>query len=89
MPEYSLCIFNANRTSLLVGPWGHVQVCICFNNSPSDPNTVQRTRSMPGERNGDTICFNNPPSDPNIVQRLGVGGSSMPPQETSEDICFN
>ena len=65
--------------------WGHVS--ICFNNSPSDPNTVQRTRSMPGERNGD-ICFNTPPSDPNIVQRLGVGSSSMPPQETSEDIYF-
>ena len=46
---------------------------LCFNNPPSDPNTLQRVESMlpeDSERNEDD-CFNNSSSDPNILWRVG------------------
>ena len=46
---------------------------LCFNDPPSDPNTLQRMGSMlpqDSERSED-IRFNNPPSDPNILRRVG------------------
>jgi hypothetical protein len=36
----------------------------------------------------ESLHFNNPPSDPNAFQQLGRSGS-VPPQERSEDICFD
>ena len=51
---------------------------LCFNNPPSDPNTLHRMGSMPpqdSERNED-IRFNNPPGDQNILR--WVGSSSNP-----------
>jgi hypothetical protein len=38
-----------------------------------------------------SLRFNNPQSDsdPNTLAHQQVGSSSMPPEEMSEDICFN
>ena len=64
--------------------------------SASDPNSFQQvglesSGSMsPQERKDDDVSFDNPPSDPNIILQVrrvvGSNGSSVPPQERSEDI---
>ena len=50
---------------------------ICFNNLPSDPNTLQRMGNMlPQDSEGnEDICFNNLQSDPNILRRVGSSSS--------------
>ena len=51
---------------------------LCFNNPPSNLDTLQRMESMlpqNSERDED-ICLNNPPSDPNVLRP--VGSSSSP-----------
>ena len=54
---------------------------LCFNNSPSDPNSTLPSQQMESvltqdfERNKD-ICFKNPPSDPNLNILRRVGSTS-------------
>jgi len=67
-----------------------------FDNPPSDPNIsswqlgVGSSSSMPlqdqdWERNEDDICLNNPPAGNLNTMGSNSTGSSMPPQERSED----
>ena len=67
---------------------------LIFNNSPSDPDSLQRVGSNssipPQDSESEGICFDrNPLSDPNIILEVLVGSSSTssstPHQERNED----
>ena len=67
---------------------------LCFNNLPSDPNTMLPCQRLPvgasmqpqesaeETRRSEDICFNNCPSDPNTLRQME--SSSMQPREKSE-----
>ena len=49
---------------------------LCFDNTPSEPNTQPMGRMLPqdSERDED-ICFDNYPSDHNVFRRVGSTSS--------------
>jgi hypothetical protein len=61
---------------------------LCFDNPPSDPNSVALAlpevsgSSMPAQERNEDICFNNSPSDPNSLALGGV--DSTAPQGRSD-----
>ena len=72
---------------------------LCFNDPPSDPNTMLPCQRLPltvggnssmqpqesteETRRSEDICFNNCPSDANTLRQME--SSSMQPQERSEN----
>ena len=57
---------------------------LCFNNPPSDPNTMGSNSSLRPQEWSEDICFNNPSIDPNTLGGTG-NSSSTPPQERNEN----
>lgn len=70
---------------------------LCFNDPPSDPNTMLPCQRLPmgasssmqpqqnteETRRSEDICFNNCPSDPNTLRQM-ESSTSMQPREKSE-----
>ena len=48
---------------------------LCFNNPPSDPDSLLGSMLPQDSERNEEICLNNPPSDPNILRGVGSGSS--------------